>query len=140
MDLIVWKPEYSVGVKEIDIQHRRLVQMIRVLQESIRDDLGSPVVGRTLKQLVQYTRTHFRDEEALMKRIGFPELDSHQQKHKRLVGEIVEILENLKADKEYSAVDLITFLKHWLVDHILAEDCQIAPVLQERLESARAER
>ena len=140
MDLVVWKPEYSVGVKEIDIQHRRLVQMIRVLQESIRDNIDSPAVGRTLRELVQYTRTHFRDEEALMEKIGYAELDKHRQAHRTLVQEIVTILEGLKAGQAYTAVDLIAFLRHWLIDHILAEDTRIATALQRRLAEAGATR
>jgi hemerythrin-like metal-binding protein len=140
MDLVVWKPEYSVGVKEIDLQHRRLVQMIRVLQESIRDNFDSPAVGRTLRELVQYTRTHFRDEEALMEKIGYADLNRHREAHRKLVGEIVTILEGLKAGQTYTGVDLIAFLRHWLVDHILAEDTRIATALRQRLAEANASR
>lgn len=140
MELVSWKAEYSVGVEEIDSQHRKLIGMIRRLQQSILNDLTSPVVRTTLISLVEYTRVHFRDEEALWTRMHYHKLDEHKQKHRRLVREIMEILKNLKAGKELSAIDLITFLRHWLIDHIVAEDRKAGVLLQDRLSRLRPAR
>lgn len=140
MDLVVWKLEYSVGVKEIDAQHRRLVQIIRALQESMRDNPKSPAVGQTLKELVDYTKTHFRDEETLMRRISYPDLAEHQQRHSAMILEVIEILRQVKAGKEYTAPDMVAFLKKWLFEHIQGEDTRIAEALHNKLQEVRAAR
>lgn len=137
MELVSWKPQFSVGVEEIDNQHRKLVSIIRMLQESIRDDLTSPAVRTTLISLVEYTRVHFRDEELLWERMQYHGQADHKKKHGELIRQIVDILQNLKAGQEMSPLDLIAFLRHWLIDHILAEDRKAGVILREKLARVR---
>ncbi|OIP47638.1 MAG: hypothetical protein COX16_01215 [Deltaproteobacteria bacterium CG23_combo_of_CG06-09_8_20_14_all_51_20] len=50
----------------------------------------------------------------------------HQALHRDLLTESTRILWEIKAGKQVTALQLIDFFKHWLVDHILAEDQQLA--------------
>ena len=139
MNQITWQPRYEVGIPEIDEQHRKLVELIARLQESLMLDgseLGGPIVGEILKELVAYAHDHFKFEEEYMARMKYSGLDAHRKHHRALAGEIRETLQNLKEGGDLTKIELIEFLKHWLVDHILAEDKKIGRELQDKIANA----
>lgn len=139
MSIIQWDESYSVGHKEIDKQHRKLVDMIGRLQQSLSRGLVNPQIGIALKELVQYTRHHFSEEQEVMRQIGYPEYDTHLKMHERLTQQVVAILTDLKQGKPLTAIELIHFLRSWLVDHIVQEDKKIGAYIRARTESALAD-
>lgn len=132
-----WKESYNTGIKEIDRQHRKLVDMISQLQDSLSDGLVNKEMGNVLKGLVDYTRSHFRDEEALMQQIGFAEIATHKAIHEQLIAQIRDILIGLKEGRQITAIELIDFLKKWLSEHILNEDMKLKEAFAERVKAAR---
>jgi hemerythrin-like metal-binding protein len=132
-----WKENYNTGIKEIDRQHRKLVDIISQLQDSLSDGLVNKEMGKVLKGLVDYTRNHFRDEEALMRQIGFAEIATHKATHEMLINQIRDILLGLKGGKQLTAIELIEFLKKWLVEHILNEDMKLKEIFAERIKATR---
>lgn len=135
-DRIEWKKEYEIGVSQIDTQHKKLVGLLERLRLSLPKGLQNPMVGSALKEIVEYTQTHFRDEELLMRRIKFEGLDRHATLHKVLLGEVATILRKLKAGEDYNALDLLSFLTHWVVDHIIQEDSRIGVAYREAVSSS----
>ena len=117
-----WYANYNIGVEKIDEQHQKLAKTIRKLQHSLANGRFTPETGATLKFLVEYTKVHFADEEALMVDINYEELDSHQALHKKLVSQVVDILLDLKKGKVIDAYELLDFLTNWLTKHIVHED------------------
>jgi hemerythrin len=51
--LLAWKPEYSVGVSELDQQHKGLVAMMNELHDAMMQGKGSEVLGGILKRLIE---------------------------------------------------------------------------------------
>ncbi len=127
---MIWYDNYNIGVEEIDTQHQKLAATIRKLQKSLANGRFSPGAGETLKFLVEYTRKHFSDEEALMAEINYEELEAHQELHKKLVAQIVEILLDLKKGRRLDAYELIDFLTDWLIHHIVQEDKKIGRAME----------
>ncbi len=133
---IVWSDSYKIGVPKIDNQHRQLFDLLEALRLSLPRGLQNAAVGAALKALVDYTQTHFAEEELFMRQIKFERLEEHAKLHRDLVGEVVAILQRLKSDEDYSALDLIAFLKHWIVDHMIDEDTKIGIAYREVVSSA----
>ncbi|MBU0482296.1 MAG: bacteriohemerythrin [Proteobacteria bacterium] len=125
-----WYDNYNIGIKLIDEQHRELVTMVSKLQKALSTDAERSQTGETIKFLVDYTRTHFADEESLMNQIGYPDLEQHRRIHKKLIGDITEILIRLKKGKSFNAMELIDFLTEWLMHHITQEDKKIGRFLE----------
>lgn len=132
-----WKSVFSVGVKEIDNEHRNLVNMITKLQNSLDEGAVTNETGEVLKELVNYTQTHFTSEESFMEKIKFPELDKHRKLHQELSGEVIEILKKLKKGETLTNFDLIDFLKEWLQNHIIDEDKKIGKYYSAQMEKAK---
>jgi len=130
---VEWYDSYAIGIDHVDEQHKTMVRMIARLQDSLSAGNDLPEIGRALRFLVDYTQTHFKDEEDVMLAVGFDEYDHHKELHKKLVDDIVSILTDLKRGKKIDMFSLIDFLTEWLVNHIQKEDKKIGRFI-ERLE------
>ena len=115
-------PTYSVGIAAMDNQHKRLFEMVHRLYEAMRAGKGDQVIHGILKELANYTLTHFAAEEELMRKAGYPGLNAHIDLHKVLVDKVIQMTEGVKTGKKIAAVSLATFLKDWLIGHIQKED------------------
>jgi len=120
-----WKKDYNTGITSIDEQHQELCYMISKLDAAMDSDEVNQIMGKVLKELVEYVKFHFNDEEETMSRISYPDLEHHKELHKDLVNQVVNILVDIKNGKDISALELEVFLQQWLIDHILGEDKKI---------------
>jgi len=122
MALITWNDSYSVKVKQMDEQHRKLVEMINQLHDAMKVGQGKQVVGDVLNALVSYTKTHFASEESLMKTYGYPGYEDQKKAHDNLVGQVGDIQKKFQDGNAPLSQDVMTFLKEWLVKHIQGAD------------------
>lgn len=79
--LFSWNEMYSVKVGSLDRQHRRLFALAGRLHETLGTGQAEAIIDGILKQLVDYTMTHFASEEALLRKNGYPELAAHMAQH-----------------------------------------------------------
>jgi len=120
--LFPWRPEYSVGIEEIDGQHKLLVTLINDLQEAMYEGRGRDALVEILNDLVRYTETHFAFEESLLKKGGITKFVEHQAEHKKLAGQVYELRDQLRSQKIVLTTAVMRFLKNWLADHIMQHD------------------
>ncbi len=120
-----WQNSFSTGIRKIDEEHKILVEMLNDLETSMYSDREDKVLASVLRNLVDYVKFHFKSEEEVMKKIGFPDLQRHRKLHKNLVHEVATILVDLKNGRAWSVPELVAFLQHWLLEHILGEDLKI---------------
>jgi len=131
MALLNWTDQYSVGVKEIDVQHRRLVDTLNELHEGMMKGQASTVTGPLLMRLVDYTGKHFADEEKLMANTKYPKLAIHRGHHVELTKQVLEYVGRYDRGEVALNVQLLNFLRDWLTTHILKEDKEYGPWLNE---------
>lgn len=127
-----WSEKYSLGIKEIDPQHMKLIGMISKLDEAMRKGEGRQVLGVILKELIDYTRTHFAFEERLMKTNGYPEYDEHKAKHEKMTRKVLDIQEQYKEGKTNITFEVMKFLEDWIDKHIMGTDMKYAPFLKSK--------
>ena len=132
MNYIQWLNDYNIGIPEIDAQHRHLAELINELAQAQKDKKDASIHGKVLTELVNYTRIHFRDEEALMKKIDFPQLHEHEAQHKVLINQVVDILNTYKHGHTDITDKVLEILNHWLIKHILKQDKEIANYMENR--------
>ena len=121
-----WKAEYSLHVPAMDAQHRKLLAIAKNITEAMRSELGQSTVESNLEKLVEYTLTHFQDEEAFMAEINFPGLEEHQQIHKDLTMTAQEYMEKMRTKQSFDPKAFQNFITDWLIMHILHEDRKYA--------------
>lgn len=124
-----WSEKYSVHVVEIDRQHRKLIGLVGTLHGAMREGKGKQVLSGVLKELIQYTKTHFSDEERIMKEYGYPEYAEHKVKHDKMTRKVLDIQKEFQEGKITITLDVMTFLEDWVDKHILGTDMKYSAFL-----------
>jgi len=133
MPFMTWKDNLSVGVKQLDEDHKNLVGMINELHEAMRAGKGAATLDKILGGLVEYTKTHFAREEEFFKKTGYPQAASHRQEHEALTQRVTEVQNKHKAGTNGSlSIEVLDFLKDWLVKHIQGSDQSYGPFLNSK--------
>lgn len=137
-DPFAFTEKYHTGIELVDNEHRRLFEIIHDTNDLIHAELlhdKYDEIMRLLAELRDYTEVHFRDEEALMERIHYPELDAQKRAHTAFVERLVEIdlseLDDMDDNQQEYLIDLIQFLAGWLINHILGSDKKIGDYIRE---------
>jgi hemerythrin-like metal-binding protein len=123
---ISWLNVYDTNVRAIDLQHRKLVDMINDLESAKGSKNESKLLRDLFFKLVDYTKYHFTTEEKLMGDSNYPKLVEHTGQHKQFINKIVEMLEDIKEGNPKITEKLQTFLLKWLIKHILGYDKEFA--------------
>jgi hemerythrin-like metal-binding protein len=76
MNSFTWTDEYSVGVKKFDLQHQQLFFYISELNDAMVSQLDHKMIADILKGLIQYTKSHFAEEEEQLAGRPTPSLSS----------------------------------------------------------------
>lgn len=132
MSLITWEDSYSTGVKAMDDQHKRLVAALNDLHGAMLAGRERSVTGDLLGTLVKYTQQHFAAEEGLMARANYPKLAEHKGQHRDLTTQVQKFVERYESGELALNVDLLMFLRSWLLNHIQKTDRDYGPWLNKQ--------
>ena len=120
--------ELLTGIQEIDEQHETLFNILEKLQGVVEGGDNWSVVYFALSELVQFARTHFVLEEALMRLHGYPELDQHIAEHRAFSARLAQL--EAQAVRQDVSLHIIEFIQLWLVNHIGGSDQSYVPCLR----------
>jgi len=120
--VLAWDRDWETGVAGLDQQHQAMVAAFNRLAEAVRADRAQAEVKQAISFLLMYTETHFKDEEALMERHGYPELAAHREEHEDCPQRIDGLLALCRNGDPGTLDYLIDFFEHWLVSHFEGSD------------------
>jgi hemerythrin len=130
MTLMTWSEKLSVGVGVLDEDHKRLVGMVNELYDSMQAGHGKEILGRILNDLVQYTKVHFAREEKFFADTGYPATAPHKQEHDALTKQVMDVQQKyISGASAALSIDVLRFLKNWLINHIQGSDQKYRPHL-----------
>lgn len=128
---IVWDEILSVGVEEIDEDHRKLVNIFNILNHSVMAEESADYLAATLAELINCTVWHFSHEERLMLKHRYEGIEEHKAEHQELINSAKELQQEiLQADKPM-VDEHIEFLERWLTEHILTADLRLGSYLSQ---------
>ena len=128
-ELISWSPKYSVNHPLMDAQHKQLITLINNLHSAMSQGRGKDVLQKTLDELINYTKIHFATEEKLMMEANYKELIEHRQVHKILTQQVIRLQNKFKEGKALLTMEVMEFLKNWLIEHIEGTDKKYSTVI-----------
>ncbi len=143
MAIFIWDDSYKTGIESIDIQHKKLVDLLNQLDESLNIGGDTRVVIKLLDELVEYTKYHFREEEKFMQSHQYHDksFQEHQLVHQQFSEKIRNAQKACHANPDKVTDELLDFLVQWLINHILLTDKKMVtdilstPVLSEGAKS-----
>ena len=120
---IAWSDSLSVGVPEMDEEHRKFIARVNDLNKAIIESEDKATVKRAMDLMLMEAAHHFWHEQELLARWKYPETATHVAKHAELTAQFERVM------KEFAEAD-ISFvwalkglrLKQLLVEHLLKED------------------
>lgn len=130
--LMTWDDALSVGVEEIDNQHKKLIAILNELHHAKAAGKGDATLKSVLRELVDYTHTHFAYEESLFATHGYPQEAEHVKAHVALKAQVVAFGEAFESGKASLSADLFMFLRNWLNGHIRGNDRRYTPFFRDK--------
>ncbi|OGB81846.1 MAG: hypothetical protein A2535_09540 [Burkholderiales bacterium RIFOXYD2_FULL_59_8] len=116
-----WKDSYAIGDPAIDEQHRELFKRAVYILAATSHE-GQVI---SAMRLFQYMRTHLSHEEELMRRLRYPNIETHTQEHHELIARLNTI--SLKiANENLVMADLEEFLGDRFLKHMETADTDLA--------------
>lgn len=122
----IWNNRLMLNINKMDEEHKILVDKINALVDSLAAHNKQPNLSHVVTcftALASYTTEHFADEEAYMESIGYPQLSSHKRIHAALLKQVGQFGADLKTGR-LDDMKLISFLRNWLISHIMGVDMQ----------------
>ena len=114
---VQWRESLSIGVEEIDRQHKELLHRFNLLLSACEEGKGVQELKSLLEFLNQYVQAHFSDEEAIQRLNNYPGYEEHQKEHDSFVARI-KLLQT-EIDREGVAVHHVietnNLLFKWLI-------------------------
>lgn len=115
-----WKDEYSVGIEEIDEQHKTLTDLLAQFEQAVAGKAHWNTVQPLIARIREFVKFHFAVEESLMQIISYPSFAAHRAEHQLLLEQITALEHRVlrQEDKE----DLLSMMHSWLFEHIISND------------------
>ena len=117
-----WDNKYNTGNAKIDDQHQQIFNAANLLSDAVRNKKEEQILDRAFDLLIQYTNTHFSDEEKFYQQISTPFLKAHIEEHRRLLHDIREMWREKRRGSRDAGTDLDHWMEQRLIPHIIAED------------------
>lgn len=115
-----WTKEFSVGIQEIDEQHRTLADCVTAIEQAVAGQERWLAVHSTLIRAADFARIHFAIEESLMRIHAYPRLEEHIVAHRRFSQHLEELQrKSLTVDVSEEMID---YIQGWLETHVPMHD------------------
>lgn len=124
---IEWNNSMSVGIPEIDEDHKRFIFLIDELNRAIVDRMDLNEVKRRLQRLIDDAEKHFAHEEKLFKQWKYPDAEDHADKHVNALKSLQAAMDKfINYDFQSEWIDAGIEVKDILINHLLTEDMKYA--------------
>ena len=109
---IAWKEEYSVGLTDVDDQHKRFLSIINELGEYINNKTYKENGNQIYFALVHFADVYLMKEKMLVNSVADVDYSFFREKHTNFIAKLKQFKENYKeTGSEQLCVDLYMYLK-----------------------------
>jgi len=125
MSLLEWNPAYSIGIPEVDAEHRAMIDEINRTHAALGErPVAAEAIAR-LGEIVAHISAHFALEEKNMRDRGYNAFGPHKDDHERLIDELLELTAEIDAAEAYDPAVLAAALDAWFGVHFRTHDARL---------------
>jgi hemerythrin-like metal-binding protein len=118
---IVWSANISTGRADIDDEHKKIIEFLKLLGSASSDEYEKLAVSEVIDGLKEYVKIHFAHEELLMDSFEYDEIENHKKIHAEFIKKLDKLdINSLR--KEGGGERLFVLIYNWLVSHIIGID------------------
>ena len=132
VEIFPWNDNFDTGINEIDVQHKKLVELLNQLSSHLAYQFKSPTMDEVFNELTAYAIHHFNSEEAIWQKYFTDDAwyTAHQKTHTTFIDDILAIKANVNGASYNEVMEkIVSFLTSWLVFHIIETDKCMAKVV-----------
>lgn len=123
--MFTWINAYSVGIEEIDNQHKQLIDFLNKVAKGQQSMLESNAkLKKTVAEIKSFALLHFKTEKRYMTKFKYPSIEEHIKEHDFFL-ETIKLIETGVNDLNPNVpMDILLILKKWFVNHLTSTDQQ----------------
>lgn len=126
---INWDRRWESGHEIIDQQHRELLEVSNhLLERFLSKDQSVPTL-ESLDGLCQLIIAHFDDEENYQKTLGYPNHETHSEKHRLLTNRVMMFREKFESGEVLPSTFFTFIIDEVIMNHLLTEDVKFYPYI-----------
>ena len=120
--LIEWDEKYKTGIKEIDNQHIKLVDLINEFYWAFKQGKARDEINIFFNKAKDYTNYHLKNEENYFEKFNYELKEEHKTQHDYFRNEIKKLEVKFYNGEFTVSYEFINLLRTWLVEHIQTSD------------------
>ena len=123
-EFLIWKDSFSVGIDVIDDQHKKLINNANALYFACLqgNEAANNFFRHTVRKTMQYILLHFKCEEELFEKIGYPDKAEHKTQHELFIIEVLDQVTKFKSGARFVPNSFVRYLHDWILTHIAIQD------------------
>ena len=125
MTLLQWKPNYSLGVPSVDLEHRELIGMINTVYSQMGNEAEPDVIEACLEDIYAGIASHFALEERHMREAAYAEYAAHKDEHEELLDQLRDLMDDFMDDPVTGSEALRDRLADWFGNHFATFDARL---------------
>ncbi len=131
-----WQPGFNLGIEEIDEQHKKIVELINLLNVAVLNQNADLKIRGMLDEMTDYADYHFKTEEKYFRKFHYPLLDDHIKEHEAFIEKVKEFIAKYEAGLSIT-FRLMNYLRKWLTNHILDSDREYVDIIKSELSAKK---
>jgi len=130
MTLLKWRDEFSLGIPEVDHEHRELVQSINSVHKVLDESPSAAAVSLALGEIHSQISAHFALEEKNMRARRYPGYAEHKRDHESLLDDLRDIMDECELELPYDREVVGAKLNAWFETHFRTHDARLHKFLE----------
>ncbi len=125
-NIFQWKDKYKIDHKQIDSDNQKIFNLVHKALDMPKENKKENI-KEIVFELYSYMQEHFKNEEAYLQYINFPDFENHKKQHENIIDEANTFIKSIpKLSIEQFERNLIEYIDIWVINHIITEDHKIA--------------
>ncbi len=131
-------PSFLLEYEALDRDHQRLADIVNLVVKAMDDDEAEKCEALVV-DLVKSAKSHFAKEEALLVKIGYPNVEKHQDHHRSLNNKMDHMIEFAKmaAENQMARDSLRKELVFFLMDDVITTDMDFKNFIAEKAKAGK---
>lgn len=125
MTLLEWRDEFSIGIQEVDHEHRELIGMINALHAELGGDRSSARIEAFFGEILAGISAHFALEEKVMRARHYDAIAEHKADHERLLDDLRDMMDDQARGEVLDEVAFAARLAEWFSAHFRVQDSRL---------------
>jgi hemerythrin-like metal-binding protein len=122
--LLEWRENFSIGIAEVDHEHRELIGLINSLHAALGTERAGERVEAFLGEIFADIAAHFALEERVMRERRYDALAEHKADHERLLDQLRDMMDEQAEGAELDDAQFGGQLAEWFSGHFRTHDAR----------------